>query len=896
MLVLPFDSPAATLENSGGKALNLVRLTRAGFSVPPGVIVTTDGYRAFVAANGLDAVIAARTQGLDPADAAGLETASQSIRAAFRAGSLPPDLARELHEVANAWAHVPLAVRSSATAEDLTDASFAGQQDTFLNVLGLEPLLAAVVECWSSLWTARAIDYRLRNAVDGASASVAVVVQELVASEVSGVMFTANPLTGHRGQTTIDATPGLGEALVSGQVEPDHWVVDTASGTIVEAVRGSKAVRTVAVPGGGVTTAASEDRQGLCLTDDQARSLTRLGARIQAEYGVPQDIEWALADGRLRVLQSRAITSLYPLPSDDPRSMWFSFGAFQGLLAPITPLGRDVLRLLVSRAAEIFGYPDVRPDDIAILHSAGERFWIRIDGVLRHPIAGPKILPRVLAMVEPGTLSIVRRLAAEPAFAPTSSRPGLPVRLATSFLRSMPGRLARSLRRPARTREAFERFVENEVTDVARAARAVDALGTPAARCAGRVRLVRSLGSLPLRRVLPEFAPIMAPGVIMMGALMDLGRTIGGEKGRALAAVCLRALPGNVTTAMDLALWRTSREIAADGPSRAAFVGTGADVLARRYLEGALPDVAQRSLGSFLATYGMRGLGELDLGTPRWRERPSDVITMLQGYLAIDDPAKAPDALFDAAERDAAAALEQLLALAAENDPLGIRRRQVRFLVSRLRGIFGARETPKFTIIRIFGILRAGLLATGRDLVEAGRLDAPEDVAYLHLDELAAAFSSGIDLRALVVERTAVRERELRRRQVPLVIVGDGRTFLTGISDVPGSITGSPVSPGVVTGRVRVVRDPTAAALEPGEIMVCPGTDPSWTPLFLTAAGLVTEVGGMMTHGSVVAREYGIPAVVGVPDATTRLVTGQLIRLDGSTGLIELLEPDDTAS
>src|SRR5262245_395960 len=252
-LILPFSAPDADLAAAGGKGANLARLTRAGFPVPAGFIVTTCAYRDFLAANGLAGLIRQALAGCSDGAAEPLDAASDQIRAAFSAGIVPAAVAAAIRE-AYAPLAGPVAVRSSATAEDLPDLSFAGQQDTFLNVVGADAVLTAVVNCWSSLWTARAIGYRLRNAIPQTGAAVAVVVQPMVPGEVSGVLFTANPLSGLLSQTVIDATFGLGEALVSGQVEPDHFEYDTRLGQITQRRLGAKQVATVAQSGGGVAT------------------------------------------------------------------------------------------------------------------------------------------------------------------------------------------------------------------------------------------------------------------------------------------------------------------------------------------------------------------------------------------------------------------------------------------------------------------------------------------------------------------------------------------------------------------------------------------------------------------------------------------------------------------
>ncbi len=354
----------------------------------------------------------------------------------------------------------------------------------------------------------------------------------------------------------------------------------------------------------------------------------------------------------------------------------------------------------------------------------------------------------------------------------------------------------------------------------------------------------------------------------------------------------MRSLDGNVTTEMDLALWSAAESIRADDASRTAVLGQPAGEVAASYLVGALPSVAQRAIGGFLDAYGIRGVGEIDLGRPRWRDDPAGAIVSLQAYVGLPDDAAGPAVEYAEGKQVAQAATERLVTkLLAEGLPGRIKAALLTRLIRTVRGGFGGRETPKFTVVREFGLIRDALLESGRDLVEAHRLDDPYDVMYCHLGDLVQAWSlpEG-DLKRRVAANKETYAREAKRRQVPRLLLGDGRTFYEGMADQDGDLMGSPVSPGVVEGRVRVVLSPATAGLEKGEILVCPGTDPAWTPLFLTAGGLVTEVGGLMTHGAVVAREYGLPAVVGVHAATERLVTGQRIRLDGSTGHITLLE------
>lgn len=892
-VVLPLDTPRATPERVGGKALNLVRLTRAGFAVPPGVVVTTEAYARFSAANHLDAVVSAALTGLDARDQPALEAASHTIRAAFAAGSLSAALADEMLSGIGDLVRFPLAVRSSATAEDTADLSFAGQQDTFLNVQGRDALLAAVVECWSSLWTARAIGYRLAAGVDQRGVTLAVVVQLLLPAEMSGVLFTANPLTGRRGEIVIDAVPGLGEAFVSGLAEPDHIVVDTA-GVIRERTRGSTAVITVPREGGGVESrpAAAERTE---IGEERIAALVALGRAIDAEYGTPQDVEWAFVGDELHVLQSRPITTLFPVPEavGGPVSVWFSFAAIQGLLEPMTPLGQEAIRAIFAGLPRMVGIRGGE-ETVSFLDVSAERLWVRVDGMFRSRL-GHRIVPHLFAALEPRIGAAVRALVDDPALQPSRRLPdpAFAARLSGLVLRILP-RLPRSLVNPAGQRKRLEDLGSGLVADAERREREAAAVTDPRERLAARATALRDGLPEAFPVLVPAFAPIMGPSLAMMHRLNQLARSLGPQNsGRVLET--LRALDGNVTTAMDLSLWDVARTLRADPRTLALFTGDDAGLVAAAYLAGSLPQAAQRAIEGFLDRYGMRAVGEIDLGQPRWRERPGDVIRMLSAYVRTADPDQGPDAVVRAGRATAARAardLEDALRRAPGFGPVGrLRAAQARFLVSRVRGLFGARETPKFTMMRVLGIIRQGLLESAGDLVADGLLDEREDIAFLRPAELQQLSSRpDAEWRALVAQRKVSHERERQRRQIPQLLVSDGRAFFEGFGDGDdGAILGSPVSPGVVEGVVHVVLDPRDAVLTPGEVLVCRGTDPAWTPLFLAAGGLVTEVGGLMTHGSVVARELGLPAVVGVHDATVRLVTGQRVRLDGTNGTIVVL-------
>ncbi len=893
--ILPFSDPTATLQNVGGKGANLARLARAGYPVPDGFLLTTQAYQHFVAANNLAPRILDRVAALVPDQPDSLAAAAADIHAWFAACAMPPDLADAITAAYHTLGQPPVAVRSSATAEDLPDLSFAGQQETYLNVIGEAALLSAVINCWSSLWTARAIAYRARNQIPHSEIVMAVVVQTMVASEASGVLFTANPLSGLRSETVIDATLGLGEALVSGQVEPDRYIVATDTCSIISKRLGNKALTIHGKAEGGTLTRHAAHSQQQALPDAQIIALANLGQRIAAEYQTPQDIEWAWADGQLFVLQARPITSLYPLPtelSDGALRVLASFGAVQGMLDPITPLGQDGLRLIAAGVSKMLGYPTTY-DTQPVFRLAGERIWIDISAMVHNDL-GRKLVRGALSLAEPSVGRTLVSLWDEPRLAPTRS--GIAVgTLARLFTHLLPllSRVKLYLLAPDTYRKHGS-FVTAQY--LARLQLRCTVHGDRQTKLAQRIELINELSQV-FPRVLPKVATGLTAGMISFNLLRVFAarQHLPDVNAAQLVLALTRGLPHNVTTEMDLRLWAAAQEIRANPDAVAQMQATPAAQLAADYRAKRLNPSLQQVIARFLAAYGRRGLAEIDIGRPRWQEDPTPVMQALQSYLRIDDPNQAPDLVF---QRGATAAHEAQTTLvqSVQRTPGGwLKARVVNWLAQRMRTLMGLRESPKFLIIRVMGQLREGLLDSGREYVAAGLLHRADDLFFLHIPELKAlAQGEARDWKALIAERRALYEREKRRRQIPRLLLSDGRAFYASLNDAPTStntdtIQGDPVSPGVVEGVVRIVFDPHGTQLNPGEILVCPGTDPSWTPLFLAAGGLVTEVGGLMTHGSVVAREYGIPAVVGVERATQRLHTGQRVRIDGSSGQIVLL-------
>jgi len=888
----------ASLAQAGGKGANLGALIQAGFPTPPGFCVTTAAYRRFVDANRLEPEIVRLSAAASTADPQSLETASAQIRGLFEQGQIPDEIASEVRA---AYAALPgdrggppaVAVRSSATAEDLPDMSFAGQQDTYLNIIGGDAVVDAVRRCWGSLWTARALGYRMRNHIEHQDVALAVVLQVMVPSEVSGVLFTANPLTGKRTETVIDATLGLGEALVSGQVEPDHYVVGDAG--IVSKTLGKKAVAIYGGEQGGTRTVAMEAASQQALPDDAILELARLGRQIEAFFGTPQDIEWAWAGGKLYILQSRPVTSLYPLfdtISRDDFVVAFSLASVQGMFEPFTPFGMDIFRGLAVDFSKLFGRQVTVDTERGVL-PAGGRLFLNVTPFFRSP-AGHRFLDVFVNGIDPGSQAAIEGLMDDPRLAMQEGRMTLRTRL--GFMRlfaPVAANVVLSLISPALGRKRLERAID-ELLQRLRSGYA------GAKTLSERLALMDS----PLFDLIPLFrsrlVPAVAAGQLPFQVLLRV-LSAGLPEGKQTVMELTRGLPYNVTTEMDLVLWGASRRIKDDAASARHFAQASAQQLAAEYLAGSLPPAAQEAIAGFMQRYGARGVGEIDMGRPRWQEEPTALIQALCSYLQFPPGAPSPEDVFLRGKETAIDARERLLEMLRQTPRGRLKAFLARFLIGRMRELGGLRESPKFAAIRAMTIIREAILASGREMVSAGALEREDDLFYLRIAEVREIAGYGQPdpvkmepWKAVFAARRQAYDREKRRPRIPRVLLSDGTAYYEGVQagleDRPGLIVGSPVSPGVVEGVVHVVFDPRGVNLAPGEILVCPGTDPAWTPLFLAAGGLVMEVGGMMTHGSVVAREYGIPAVVGVSDATTRLKTGQRVRVDGSKGVVEVLD------
>lgn len=870
----------------GGKAMNLLQLVEAKFPVPSGFILTTDAYHAFVESNQLQPEIESILKGIQVQNPSSFETASSQICALFEQAQMPEAIRAAIAAAYLDMTQGPVAVRSSATAEDLPSLAFAGQQDTYLNIIGDEALLDAVKSCWGSLWTARAMSYRKRNSISTDGLGLAVIVQKLIRSEVSGVLFTANPLTGRRDEMVIDASFGLGEAIVSGQVEPDHYEISSQDWSIRKVKLGSKSLAIRPQTEGGTEMVQEDKSHEQALKDEQILELAQMVQRVETLFGAAQDIEWAWAEGQFYLLQARPISSLYPLPrqsqADNSERVYVNFNAIQGVSDPLTPLGIDALRLMMSGIARMLG---VKQPMSEVLPEAGSRLFVDFTAIIQDPNLR-KIGLSILEGGEPAAAQTLLRLLEEGRI-PTRKILGIRQSAALLFA-GLPilARVLRAILKPDQVRERALQDADAYLLEVQKHLNSASTL----AECIQAMEADLPHADRISIRIMPSVVPIISAAPPLLEGW--LRNWLHEDEGAVLPL--MRALPGNVTIEMNLKLWELAQAIRSNPESLDLFRSQSLENLAQAYRRGTMPELAQQGLEAFLEEYGMRGAAEIDLGHPKWRDEPGTILQILRSYLDLQDPQQAPDAIYQRglaeAERLARDYVERSRKL-----PFGwLRAPLLAAVIHRLRTLGGLRELPLFYIARLFGIYREALLRHGKQLVESARLEQAEDIFFLTFDSLKRlATGEAIDTHAIVKSRRADYEMERLRRQMPRVMLGTGETFYEGlgkVSDNEQLLTGDAVSPGLVEGIARVVFDPKDAQLEAGEILVCPSTDPGWTPLFLIAGGLVMEIGGMVTHGSIVAREYGIPAVVGVHQATSRIQSGQRLRLDGSRGQITVLE------
>lgn len=863
------DRTMATLV--GGKGANLGELFRLeGLRVPAGFCVTTEAFRRIMKAAPSTSGLLDRLSSLKAEDRDAIRELSGELRRLVEGAAMPEDLQAALTQaLSRLGAEDAYAVRSSATAEDLPGASFAGQQDTYLNVSGAQAILQHVRRCWASLFTERAVTYRVQHGFDHRKVAMAVVVQKMVFPQAAGVLFTADPVTSNRKVTSIEAGFGLGEALVAGLASADRYKV--RGGQIIEKAIATKALATYALEEGGTAERALEpERQNVpVLTDAQALRLERLGRQIEAHFGHPQDVEWCLAEGEFHVVQSRPITTLYPVPEagDKGNHVYISVGHQQMMTDAMKPLGLSLFQLNAG----------------GVMYAAGGRLFADATKHLASPASRDTflgLLGRSDPLIKDALSTVIERgdflepLPAEPPGSPPGQG-------------KQDGTLAR-----------FNARVEDDPAIVA------ELIERSRAALEGLKRDIRTQTGAELfdfiaenvRQLKQFFFDAQSMGVIMgaMNASAWLNDQMLAWLGEKNAADTLsQSVPNNVTSEMGLELLDVA-DVIRPYPDVIAYLQ---QVKHDNFLDelGELNELdggreARDAIRAYLDKYGMRCAGEIDVTRPRWSEKPTTLVPLILSNLKNFEPG-AGKRKFEQGQQEASRQAEALLGRLRQLPDGEAKAAETRRMIDRLRTFAGYREYPKYAIVSRYFVYKQALLQEAERLVQAGVIDDVEDVYYLAFDEFREAVRTHrLDAR-LVSQRKA--EYELYQKLTPPRIITSDGEIVAGAYKRPnlpaGVIVGLPVSSGVVEGRARVLSDMAEANVETGDILVTTFTDPSWTPLFVSIKGLVTEVGGLMTHGAVIAREYGLPAVVGVDNATKLIRDGQRIRVHGTDGYIEIL-------
>ncbi|NKW95467.1 phosphoenolpyruvate synthase [Bacillus toyonensis] len=848
----------------GGKGLNLGELSNIqGIQVPEGFCVTTVGYEKAIEQIEVFHTLLNQLAILKIEDRDQISEISKKIREAIMAVEIPVDVVESVaHYLSRFGNEHAYAVRSSATAEDLPYASFAGQQDTYLNIIGKEAVLQHVRKCWASLFTDRAVIYRMQNGFDHNQVSIGVVVQKMVFPVASGILFTADPITSNRKVLSIDASFGLGEALVSGLVSADNYKVKEDE--IVEKVIATKKLAIYGRKEGGTETKkiAPNQQKVQTLIEQQILQLARIGRQIEAYFGCPQDIEWCLVDDTFYIVQSRPITTLYPIPeaNDQENHVYVSVGHQQMMTDPLKPLGMSLFQLT----------------SFGPRFQAGGRLFVDVAQRLASP-ASREFLLNTIGESEPlikdALMTVIER---------------------DNFIKLLPDEEEKSLGKsmpPASSQPQ----IENDpaiVTDLIKNSQAsIEELKQSIQTKSGSDVLDFILEDIQqLKKILfhPQSMAVILAGMNALSWINEKMEQWLGEKNA--ADTLSQSVQNNITSEMGLALLDVADVIRPYPEVIAYLQHIEDDSFLDELVQFKDGEKVRDAIEAFLNKYGMRCSGEIDITKTRWSEKPTTIIPMIlnniRDFEAGASKRKFEEGLQEALKREEEL-LDKLQYLADGKQKV----EETKRMISIIRNFAGYREYPKYGMINRYFIYKQALLKEAEQLVRNNVITEIEDIYYLTFEELHEVVRTN-KLDYKVIHKRKNEYKLYEKLTPPRVITSDGEIIIGKYKreNLPTeAIVGLPVSSGVVEGRARVILNMEDASLEDGDILVTAFTDPGWTPLFVSIKGLVTEVGGLMTHGAVIAREYGLPAVVGVENATKRIKDGQRIRVHGTEGYIEIV-------
>jgi phosphoenolpyruvate synthase/pyruvate phosphate dikinase len=852
----------------GGKGANLGELAKIdGVQVPGGFCVTTEAYKKITENNQELNNLLDELAHLKVEDRSTIGIISSKIRMLIENTPFAKGIAEEIEvNLTKLGEQNAFAVRSSATAEDLPTASFAGQQDTYLNIIGKTNILKHIGKCWASLFTDRAVIYRIQNNFDHRKVQLSVVVQQMVFPQVAGILFTADPVSGNRKMLSIDAGFGLGEALVSGLVNADNYQV--CNGRIAEKKIPAKKLAIYALKDGGTKEVelSPEQQNRQALADEQILQLEQLGRKIEARFGQPQDIEWCWADDAFYIVQSRPITTLYPIPegNDKENHVYISVGHQQMMTDPMKPLGLSMWQLRAARP----------------MFKAGGRLFVDVTDSLA-TATGKVNLLEAMGQHDPLIKDALINITERGDFIKTLPDDGKgPVLVKSTKGMSSADILVQVGNNPSIVADLIK---QNEAS--------VEALKQNIQTKSGTDLFDFILEDIGQSKKMIFDSQHMGVIIAAMNASSWLNDKMGewlGEKN--VADVLSQSASNNITSEMGLELLDVA-DVIRPYPAVVNYLQQAKE---DHFLDGLLQfeggKETQEAIYAYLNKYGMRCAGEIDITNIRWGEKPSILVPLILSNIKNFEP-NAGKQKFEQGQQEAfkkgKELMDKLITL-PEGDQKALETKQ---MISLLRNFAGYREYPKYGIVSRFFVYKQALSKEAEQLLKTNIIHEKEDIYYLTLEEFCEVIRSH-QLDRQLIGRRKEEHRLYQKLTLPRVITSDGE-IITGKykhENLPAdAIAGLAVSSGVVEGRARVILNMEEADLEDGDILVTTFTDPSWTPLFVSIKGLITEVGGMMTHGAVIAREYGLPAVVGVENATRLIKDGQQIRVNGTDGYIELM-------
>ena len=852
----------------GGKGANLVELSKIeGIHVPDGFCISTEAFKRSIGETSSINALLDQLSLLKVEDRDKIAELSGEIRRVIEGVAIPENIDEEITRfLSRLGEDNAYAVRSSATAEDLPAASFAGQQDTYLNIIGKEAILKHISKCWASLFTERAVTYRLQNGFDHRKVQLAVVVQKMVFPQVAGILFTADPVTSNRKVLSIDASFGLGEALVSGLVNADTYRV--RNGEVIDQKISTKKLAMYALKDGGtkeqVIEPEKQNRQAL--TDEQILELEGIGRKIEAHFGCPQDIEWCLVDDTFYVVQSRPITTLFPIPkaNDQENHVYVSVGHQQMMTDPMKPLGLSIWQLTAARP----------------MYEAGGRLFVDVTDDLASP-AKRDILVNVLGKSDPlirgALVTILER---------------------GDFIKSLPNDKQEQSAgksnqgRPPAGYQTLNDYDPAIVSDLMERSQASIEELQQSIQTRSGPELIDFIQE-DIQQLRKGISDPRSFGVFMtaMNASSWINENMKewlGEKN--VADTLSQSVPNNITSEMGLELLDVA-DVIRPYPEVVEYLQHARD---DSFLDELLKvhggKEAHDALSAYLNKYGMRCAGEIDITRPRWSEKPTTLVPLILSNIKNFEPGESKRR-FEQGRQEALKKEQELLDRLKQLPDGEQKAKETKRMIDLLRNFIGYREYPKYGMVHRYFVYKQALLKEAEQLVQANVIHEKEDIYYLTFEELREV------VRTHKLDYQLINKRKdeytfYEKLTPPRVITSDGEIIAGEYKreNLPAeAIVGLPVSSGVIEGRARIILKMEDADLADGDILVTSFTDPSWTPLFVSIKGLVTEVGGLMTHGAVIAREYGLPAVIGVENATKLIKDGQRIRVHGTEGYVEIL-------